>query len=172
MTPGSGARLLHIGCSSGIFLDRARAAGFDVSGTDHAPAAARFAQEHFGLTVHCGDWRDAGYAEQSFDIVTMFQILECMPDPLTELATVRRLLPPGGMVVLSASDIAGLVPRVLERPTRHRVPRALYRFTPYTLTEMAALAGYEPLRIDRPRVGIGNRFYLTLRNAVPGGLAR
>ena len=169
-----GRKLLDIGCSSGIFLNRARDAGFEVCGTEYAPEPARFAHDHFQLSVHCGDWREAGYADQSFDVITLFQILEYLPDPLAELATIRRLLKPGGFAVLSASNSAGLVPRLAEWASGPDRPmlRSLYRFTPYTLTEMAALAGYEPFRIDKPRPGIGNPFHLTVRNIMPGGLAR
>ena len=62
----AGLKLLDIGCSSGLFLDEARSAGFAVHGAELSQGTARFARDHFGLDVHAGDWRDAGYADGQF----------------------------------------------------------------------------------------------------------
>src|SRR5690606_1160892 len=83
-----GLALLDIGCSSGLFLSEARAAGFTVRGAELSPDTAAFARGHFGLDIHVGDWREAGYAHASFDVVTLFDVIEHMPDPLAELRAV------------------------------------------------------------------------------------
>src|SRR6478736_2228408 len=49
-----GMRLLDIGCSSGLFLVEAQAAGFEVSGAELSVETAAFARGHFGLDVHAG----------------------------------------------------------------------------------------------------------------------
>ncbi len=84
-----GLRVLDIGCSSGIFLDEARAAGMVPFGAELSPETAAFARDHFGLEVHQGDWRDAGYAEASFDVITLFDVIEHLPDPLGELRAIQ-----------------------------------------------------------------------------------
>lgn len=158
-------RLLDIGCSSGLFLAEARGAGFTVSGAELSPETGAFARDHFGLDIHIGDWRDAGHAPGSLDIVTLFDVIEHLPDPLAELAAIRRLLKPGGLLLQSTPNIDGLFPRLsyaladrLDYWPHPEPPHHLYQFSTRTLTEMTAQAGYEPLRIDQTRIQLGYSF--------------
>lgn len=160
-----GLRLLDVGCSSGLFLDEARAAGFDVCGAELSPDTARFARGHFGLEVHVGDWREAGYAEGSFDVVTLFDVIEHVPDPLAELTALLRLLRPGGLLLQSTPNIDGLFPRLSYRLARRldywphpEPPHHLYRFSERTLPELTERAGYEVIRIDQARIRLGYSF--------------
>ena len=160
-----GLRLLDIGCSSGLFLDAARAAGFAVEGAELSRDTAAFAHTHFGLDVHAGDWRDAGYADGSFDVVTLFDVVEHLPDPLGELAAIRRLLKPGGLLLQSTPNIDGLFPRlsyrlatVLDYWPHPEPPHHLFQFSHRTLGELTERAGYEVARIDQTRIQLGYSF--------------
>ena len=142
-------QLLDIGCSSGIFLDRARSAGMEVKGAELSPDTARFAQEHFKLDVHAGDWRDADYAPGSFDVITLFDVIEHLPDPATELRSLRTLLKPGGLLLQSTPDIDGLFPRVSLKLAKRlgywphpEPPHHLYQFSEHTLARMTQQAGF------------------------------
>jgi 2-polyprenyl-3-methyl-5-hydroxy-6-metoxy-1,4-benzoquinol methylase len=161
----TGHRLLDIGCSSGLFLAEARAAGFEVQGAELSAASADFARSHFGLAVHAGDWRDAGYVDASFDVITLFDVIEHLPDPLGELRAIRRLLKPGGLLLQSTPDIDGLYPRLsylLARPLDYwqhpEPPHHLYQFSRETLTAMARQAGFEVTRADQTRIGLDYSF--------------
>lgn len=161
----AGLRLLDIGCSSGLFLDVAGDAGFEVCGAELSPDTAAFAREHFGLEVHAGDWRKAGYADASFDVITLFDVVEHLPDPLGELAAVRRLLKPGGLLLQSTPNIDGLFPRASYRLARRldywphpEPPHHLYQFSDRTLAELTERAGYEVTRIDQTRIQLGYSF--------------
>ncbi|QZH74834.1 MAG: class I SAM-dependent methyltransferase [Erythrobacter sp.] len=144
-----GLRVLDIGCSSGIFLDEARAAGMAPFGAELSPETATFAREHFGLEVHQGDWRDAGYAEASFDIITLFDVIEHLPDPLGELRAIHRLLKPGGLLLQSTPDIDGLFPRLSQKLANRldywphpEPPHHLFQFSQATLSAMVEKAGF------------------------------
>jgi len=160
-----GVRLLDIGCSSGLFLAEARAVGFTVSGAELSPDTAAFARSHFGLDVHAGDWRTAGYADASFDVITLFDVIEHLADPLAELRAIRRLLKPGGILLQSTPDIDGLFPRLSYR-LAHRLgywphpepPHHLFQFSRKTLTRMTIKAGYEVARADQTRIGLDYSF--------------
>ena len=156
--PG-GRRLLDIGCSSGLFLAEARAAGFEVAGAELSLDTAAFARRHFGLEVHAGDWRDAGHAEGSFDVI------EHVPNPLGELRAIRRLLRPGGLLLQSTPNIDGLFPRLsyklanrLDYWPHPEPPHHLYQFSDRTLAEMTERAGYEVSRIDQTGIQLGYSF--------------
>src|SRR6186713_700694 len=145
-----GMRLLDIGCSSGLFLVEAQAAGFEVSGAELSVETAAFARGHFGLDVYAGDWRGSGFAEASFDVITLFDVIEHLPDPLAELCAIRRLLKPGGLLLQSTPNIDGLFPRLsyaladrLDYWPHPEPPYHLYQFSDRTLPEMTERAGYE-----------------------------
>jgi SAM-dependent methyltransferase len=160
-----GLRLLEIGCANGLFLVEALQAGFEVHGTEPSPDNAAFARSQFGLEVHAGDWRDAGHADGSFDVVTLFGAIAYLPDPLGELAAIRRLLRPGGLLLQSTANIDGLFARLssaLARQHDHRPqpepPHHLYRFSDRTLAELTERAGYEVTRVDQARIRLGHAF--------------
>lgn len=154
-----GLRLLDIGCSNGLFLVEALQAGFEVHGAELSPDTAAYARSQFGLEVYAGDWRDAGHADGSFDVVTLFGVIEYLPDPLGELAAIRRLLRPDGLLLQSTPNIDGLVAR-LSCALAHRLdywppseqPHHLYRFSDGTLAELTERAGYEVTRVDQTSV--------------------
>ncbi|HYD24299.1 MAG TPA: class I SAM-dependent methyltransferase [Croceibacterium sp.] len=158
-------KLLDIGCSSGLFLDAARRAGFEAYGAELSPDTAAFARTHFGLEVHAGDWRDAGYAEGSFDVVTLFDVVEHLPDPLAELAAIRALLKPGGLLLQSTPNIDGLFPRLsyrlaakLDYWPHPEPPHHLFQFSRRTLTALTERAGYRVARADQTRIQLGYTF--------------
>ena len=162
--PG-GLKLLDIGCSTGLFLNEARSAGYTVRGAELSPSTAGFARDHFGLDVHPGDWRNADYADGSFDVVTLFDVIEHLPDPLAELRAIRRLLKPGGLLLQSTPNIDGLFPR-LSHPLANRLdywphpepPYHLYQFSERTLTQLTEMAGYQTERADLIRIGLDYTF--------------
>ncbi|KLE35522.1 class I SAM-dependent methyltransferase [Aurantiacibacter luteus] len=144
-----GLRLLDIGCSSGIFLSEASAHGVEGEGAELSRRTAEFARTHFGLPIHPGDWREAGYGDASFDIVTLFDVIEHLPDPMQELRDIRRLLKPGGLLLQSTPDIEGLFPRISQRFAgaldywpHPEPPHHLFQFSEATLAAMVEKAGY------------------------------
>jgi len=145
----TGLKVLDVGCSSGIFLNAARKAGMKPSGAELSPETSAFAREEFGLDVHHGDWRDAGYADQSFDVITLFDVIEHLPDPAAELAALRRLLKPDGLLLQSTPDIDGLFPRAsyplaktLDYWPHPEPPHHLFQFSQHTLSAMTQKAGF------------------------------
>jgi SAM-dependent methyltransferase len=170
-----GQRLLDIGCSSGLFLDEGRSAGFEVRGAELSADTAAFARSHFGLEVHHGDWREAGFVDGSFDVITLFDVIEHLPDPLGELGAIRRLLKPGGLLLQSTPNIDGLFPRLsyalakrLDYWPHPEPPHHLYQFSDHTLAELTERAGYEvvrfaPVAMIGPWLGMGDWLYLAAR---------
>ncbi|MCX7676191.1 MAG: class I SAM-dependent methyltransferase [Alteraurantiacibacter sp.] len=160
-----GLRLLDVGCSSGLFLAEARAAGFEVAGAELSPETSAFARKHFLLPVHTGDWRNAGYADASFDVITLFDVIEHLADPMGELVALHRLLKPGGLLLQSTPDIGGLFPR-LSYKVAHLIdywphpepPWHLFQFSAHTLAAMTGKAGYHVSRVDRTMIDLGYSF--------------
>lgn len=160
-----GGTLLDVGCSTGLFLDRARKAGFAVKGVEFSQDSAAFARSRFGLMVEDGSIHDSREAPESIDVLTMFDVIEHVPDPLADMAAALRLLKPGGWFVLSTPNIDGLFPRAsyplakaLDYWPHPEPPYHLYQFSVATLSAMLAKAGFEPGPVRHTSIALDYSF--------------
>lgn len=165
-------RLLDVGCSTGLFLDLAGKAGFSVKGVEFSPDSAAFARRQFGLTVDQGSIHDCTDPDGTYDILTMFDVIEHVPDPLSDMAAALRLLRPGGWFVLSTPNIDGLFPRMSYRFAKAlnywphpEPPYHLYQFSVKTLSAMLGKAGFTPGQVRHHAIALDYTFgkWSTLR---------
>lgn len=96
--------LLDVGCGTGEFLRQAREAGWDVLGVEIAQEAVRAAHAA-GLQVRVGSLVALGLPEASFDVVTFWDVLDFVPDPVEQAREAKRLLVPGGVLVLRVRNL-------------------------------------------------------------------
>ncbi len=97
---GGFGRLLELGAAGGFFLEAARRRGHRVQGVELSAPAARFAREELGLEIHVGLLEDAPYAPATFDLAVADNVLEHTLSPRGTLRTLRRLLEPGGHLLV------------------------------------------------------------------------
>jgi 2-polyprenyl-3-methyl-5-hydroxy-6-metoxy-1,4-benzoquinol methylase len=98
-------RLIDVGCSRGDFVAAAVQLGIHAEGVEPAPqiaAAARAA----GLIVHQGLLEEQRFAAASFDVVTLFEVIEHLPAPMALLRECHRILPPDGILIASTGNTA------------------------------------------------------------------
>ena len=99
VSPGRG-RLLDVGAGIGIFMQAAAALGWRVEGVEPSGIAARLARERTQAPVHPGLLEDLEAPEAAYDVVTVFDALRHVPDPMAFLRRARRLIRPGGLLVI------------------------------------------------------------------------
>jgi 2-polyprenyl-3-methyl-5-hydroxy-6-metoxy-1,4-benzoquinol methylase len=108
--------LLEIGCGGGTLLGLLKTKGFRVRGMDSSSEAAAIARAQSGVDVVVGSrLHDAGFEDAAFDLVTLFHVIEHVPDPRDVLAEVRRILQPKGRVIVQAPNIASWQARLCGR---------------------------------------------------------
>ena len=90
-------RLLDLGCAAGDFIALARARGWDARGVEPEAELAAAADEK-GRDVFHGFLHEARFADDSFDVVTAWDVLDIARQPLDELREIFRLLKPGGFL--------------------------------------------------------------------------
>lgn len=98
------SKLLDLGCGQGHITARIkeRFPDAEVSALDHSLSAIQYAVGRFpGIDFAVGDAYESPYADGYFDIVVCNNLWEHVPDPLRLLATIRRILKPGGCLILS-----------------------------------------------------------------------
>ncbi len=141
-------RLLDIGCAMGAFLSIARDNGWQCHGVERSAYAASVArQRHSGIEIFAGRLRDKGYPSGFFDVITMWDVIEHLPDPLEELKEVRRILKPGGLLLVNTPNekallrgMAGLIYKYSGGRVKYPVARLYHEFHLYYLdTETLAL---------------------------------
>ena len=144
MTPG---RLLDVGCGKGRFLAAASAAGWDAMGVEYAPASAEAARATYGVEVVAGDFLELDLP-RDFDAVTMWHVLEHLPDPAGAVARARDLVRPGGRIVISVPNGDSLQAHLGgERWFHLDLPRHLFQFTPRSLSALVERSGLRVVRI-------------------------
>jgi 2-polyprenyl-3-methyl-5-hydroxy-6-metoxy-1,4-benzoquinol methylase len=141
-----GTRLLEIGAGHGLFLDAARARGYDVNGVELSETAAAHARDTLGLTVHSSQLADAPL-EGRFDVICAWDTLEHVPDPVEFWKAIRGLVADDGVVLFSTPYFSSAPSRLLRRrwwtlkPTEH-----IWQFTPRTHRTVAEQAGMQVTR--------------------------
>jgi 2-polyprenyl-3-methyl-5-hydroxy-6-metoxy-1,4-benzoquinol methylase len=143
-----GGRLLDIGCSIGLFMDTAAERGYECMGIELEKEAWTYATNH-GYTVARKTLHAAAFASESFDVVSMFGVLEHLPDPGRILSEVHRILKPGGAVIIVVPNTYSMLNMVLhERARTFNGRNHLTYFSETTLERMLSKYGFSTVFND------------------------
>ncbi len=143
-----GARVLDVGCAAGYFMQVMRDHGHDILGVEPSASIAKVAQQELGadrVFVGLLDQAPAerGYRAGAFDLVTMWDVIEHIPDPQATLRRVRQLLAPGGRLLLETQNVQSRWARLLGRRWHHyKHEEHLYHFTPTTIARLLGDCGF------------------------------
>jgi SAM-dependent methyltransferase len=135
-------RLLELGCGSGAMLQSMEGLGWRVDGVDFDPVAVAQARDK-GLTVHLGSLSEHVFPTETFDAITASHVIEHVCDPLGVLRECRRILKPGGLLVLITPNAASWGHRIYRADWRGlEPPRHIRIFTPFSLATLCRRAGF------------------------------
>ena len=150
-------RLLDIGCGTGVFLEAVREhPGYNPEGLEPTGQFVTICQGK-RLSVSPGTIESAIYSDDLFDIITMWDVLEHLPNPLGTLLEVTRILKPGGIILIKVPNIRSLNLKcarwflvlrgrkviIREHPLRH-----LFFYSTRTLGKMVSTAGLEVIETE------------------------
>lgn len=142
-----GGRLLDIGCGLGRFIEMAQRRGWLTKGIDVSIFASRYARNR-GLDVSTKELKDILLEEESFDVITLFHVLEHFANPLGFLKDIKPLLKTDGILVIELPNFGGSASTRLGRDWPWVKPRVHnYDFTTITLEKMLDKAGFEVLEM-------------------------
>ena len=135
--------ILDVGCASGLFLKAAMDAGWKVTGVEPSEVLARKAR---ALLAGAGEisattLERCAFPPQSFDAITLFDVLEHVPDSRGFLATCAALLKPGGWMFLNVPDLDSWEARILGSRWPLLLPEHLNYFNRNSLRLCAGQAG-------------------------------
>jgi 2-polyprenyl-3-methyl-5-hydroxy-6-metoxy-1,4-benzoquinol methylase len=168
--PRPGAdRLLDVGCAAGHFVAAANAAGWRARGVELNDATAAVARSR-GLDAFTGTLGDLIEAEGddvrgAFDAVTLWDVVEHVPDPVGLLRQAREVLAPGGTLWVATPNVDGLFPKASLRvaPKVGRWPHPepplhLSQFSERTIRNALARAGFPDVVVQHGRIPLSYTF--------------
>lgn len=145
-------RVLEIGSAGGWFLKAAQELGWEVQGVEASPKFSRFCIEHNNIPVIEGTSENIPTElEGKFDVVAMFDVLEHLQDPLSELKRLHRLLLPGGHIIIATCDIGSTCARMYGVKWRQIVVSHTIYWTRRSMMLALSKAGFRNATFSEPR---------------------
>lgn len=135
--------LLDIGTGTGYFSHAMKACGWQVKAIEKSPQARAFAKEHFELEVDTEDAL-AGYAAGSFDVITLWHVMEHLEHLNETWERLSALLKERGVLVVAVPNPASYdAEKYGEWWAAYDVPRHLWHFTPAVMQQFGAKHGFK-----------------------------
>lgn len=136
-------RLLDIGCATGEFLKEMKDRGFEVQGVELNSFAAAVAQEVYGLKVFIGPLAEFKAPGGTFDVITMWDVLEHLPSPYVSLQQINHWLRDEGYLFFSIPNIHSFDAKLFRSWwIGWDAPRHLYLFPKPTLKRLLRDTGF------------------------------
>jgi SAM-dependent methyltransferase len=152
---GPGHKVLDVGCAAGFFLQVVQERGGDVFGVElSAPMATEAAARLGEDRVRVGTVSDIEPSWGPFDLITFWDVVEHIPDPVSALQVARRHLTPGGRLLVETQNVGSLFARLMGRRWQHfKQAEHLYHFSPSTVRRLFSASGLEVERLTARRTG-------------------
>jgi SAM-dependent methyltransferase len=164
-------KLLDVGCASGIFLREALRSGWNIAGVEPNEQLYAKAIEYLGRDrIRNATLQEASLPCESFDAITLWDVLEHVVDPPEFLQTCAGLTKPGGIIIVKVPDLDSWQARIMGRRWPILLPEHLGYFTRASMLAAANLAGLEALAFTRGAVTFtaGYVLFRLSQHGVPG----
>jgi len=152
--------MLDVGCSSGSVLKVGDSLGLKVHGVEPAPRAAATAR-NLGFEVFTGFLHNAKYPNHAFDIVTLFEVIEHLREPLVLAHEINRILKPGGVWLIGTGNVDSWTAHFMgarwEYFDINKHGGHVSFFNPQSISLLAQKSGFEMVEIITKRVSMANR---------------
>jgi len=138
----SGA-ILDVGCATGAFLEMAKKEGYSVEGLELSKWSSEIAKKR-GIKIYRK--RLDALAKQkpkSYDVITLFGVIEHFEEPVKEIQAIQKLLKPGGLLVVWTGDINSLPSKLLGKKWWYWQGQHIQYFTEKSLTYLGKLCGFQ-----------------------------
>lgn len=140
-------KILDVGCGIGYFLEVAKARGWNVYGTEYTDKAIEICNSK-GIKMTKGKLNSKDFQAEEFDIITSFEVLEHINNPIEELTHFNQILRKGGLVYLTTPNFNSLLRyRLKENYDVICYPEHLSYYTPKTLKFLFNKSGFNTKKL-------------------------
>jgi 2-polyprenyl-3-methyl-5-hydroxy-6-metoxy-1,4-benzoquinol methylase len=147
-------RILDSGCGAGFFLEEAKAAGWEVWGTEYSDEAIKLCTEK-GISMHHGSLQNAPFEPGFFDVVTSFEVIEHLHHVKDEAQSFHKLLRTGGLLYCTTPNFNAISRYFLK--DRYNVigyPEHLTYFTPRSIHALFSSNGFRKKSLTTTGISI------------------
>lgn len=142
--PANGRSLLDVGAYTGMFVREAISMGWDAKGIELSKWCADIAKSR-GLPVVQQTLEQAASEVALFDVITLWDVIEHIDDPVKEIRNVRRMLRHGGIVVIHTMDIGSLCAKAMRGRWPWFLGMHLHFFSKKSLSKLLEREGFKVL---------------------------
>lgn len=143
-------RLMDVGCGIGYFLDLAKKDDYLVQGSDISKWAGIYAKEKFNIDVITGNFLEFDFGKNIYDVVTLWQTIEHLPDPNSFLKKIYEILKPGGFICIATPDTASWIARFYKKYWNCYMPdEHICLFNNKSMTFILKKNGFSPVTVKR-----------------------
>jgi 2-polyprenyl-3-methyl-5-hydroxy-6-metoxy-1,4-benzoquinol methylase len=146
--PLPGTKVLDIGTAGGAFLDAAKEFGFDAYGMEPSMDLVERGKAR-GLKIEQGTIDSHSFAAHSFDMVSLWDVLEHLPDPKAALIEIRNLLKPNGVLLINFPDIGTWQSKIAGKKFWWILSVHLHHFSKTTIRDICRRTGFEAFHFQR-----------------------
>jgi SAM-dependent methyltransferase len=122
-----------------------RSRGWMVEGIEVSQTGRQYARNRWDIRVYSQPLENLGLEADSFDVVTLFYLIEHVHDPLTLLKEVKSILKPGGLILLRwphSTPIVRMLGPLSQKLDLYHTPYHLFDFSPKTMERMLRSCGF------------------------------
>ena len=147
-------KLIDVGCGVGYFLEVAKKKGWGVYGTEFTDKAIQICSAK-GIKMKKGILYPGNYTSEEFDIITSFEVIEHINNPIHELNSFHKVLRKGGLVYATTPNFNSLLRYGLKSSYDNICyPEHLSYYTPKTLKKVFIHTGFNPIKIESTGISI------------------
>lgn len=152
-------KILDIGCGTGEFLKLLKDTKWVTSGIEPSPDARKMAIENYNLDIK-EETEIKNMESESFDVITMWHVLEHVPNLNERIEDLKRLIKPNGLIIIAVPNYTSLDAKTYkENWAAYDVPRHLYHFSPKDIDTVFKNHG---LKVFRTLPMIFDSFYVSM----------
>jgi 2-polyprenyl-3-methyl-5-hydroxy-6-metoxy-1,4-benzoquinol methylase len=135
--------VLDVGCAGGFFVKAAQDAGWKATGIELSRHLCEFGSRQLGIQIIPGTLERTTLPENSFDLITFWDVLEHVSDPRDTLERAYRLLKPGGHLLVNYPNYNSIWAKLFGRRWWFLIDVHIYYFTPRTLNQLLRKTGFK-----------------------------
>lgn len=141
---------LDVGCSFGGFLNTA-SKYYTVYGIEPSQYSGKYAQQRFGKDViHIGTLFDHPFTHNSFQVITMIEVLEHIRNPFEALEECYRICANDGLLVIQTANMDGLQAKLQKEKYGYFLPGHFSYFTKQNITAALVKVGFKKIKVFQP----------------------
>jgi len=160
-------RLLDVGCATGVFLNMMKKKGWDVEGIEISEELASYVRSNFSIKTHTKDLTREKLIGEPFHVITLFDVIEHIPDPNLMISACKSLLAPGGILLMRTPTEEGLlrdIAKTIYRMSLKKIEFPMHWFYSFehihsfsfnTLSAILEKHGFSVIKVFREEESLG-----------------